>query len=153
MRKSLQCNRILLSACLVFVFWQATTGQETIKQRCDCAGLHAGITAEVASGYAEPSVVVSFLLLNDAEEARNTAPESWKLVIDGKELEDSDYLFENGAMPTGGYGDLSSGANFSFSKVLSVSTYFPEQREYKISWKSRAFQSPSVTIRVERVKK
>lgn len=94
-----------------------------------------------------------FLLLNDAEVARHASPESWKLVIDGKELEDSWYLFGNGPMPSGGYEVLAAGATFSFGKALPVSKYFPERREYKISWKGKDFQSPTMLFKVTEEKK
>jgi hypothetical protein len=55
--------------------------------RCDCTGLHAGITAELTKGYSEPSVMLSFILLNDSQKKLMATPESWKIVIDGKELE------------------------------------------------------------------
>lgn len=115
---------------------------------CDCAGLHAGITAELTKGYSEPSVMVVFVLLNDSPTDQITAPESWKLVIDDHELDDSGMLFGNGPMPTKGYGALGSGATFQLGKALAISKYFPEHREYRISWKSRHFQSPTVTVKV-----
>jgi hypothetical protein len=127
--------------------WHVTRAQESKASR-NCAGLHAGITAQLTQGYNEPSVMVTFLLLNDSETAKSTAPESWELVIDGKELEDSGYIFGNGPAPTGGYGKLAPGATFNFGKALPVLKYFPEPREYGISWKSRYFQSPTVIVKI-----
>jgi hypothetical protein len=91
---------------------------------------------------------VGFVLLNDSPTDRGTAPESWKLVIDGHELEDSGVIFGNGPEPIGGYGTLHSGATFQFGKALPISKYFPEQREYRISWKSKDFVSPTVKVKV-----
>ena len=59
-------------------------------------------------------MMVAFRLLNDSETTQNTAPESWQIVIDGKELEDSGMIFGNGPEPTGGYGTLEAGATFDF---------------------------------------
>jgi hypothetical protein len=47
---------------------------------------------------------------------------------------------------SGGYGTLAGGATFDFGKALSIAKYFPETREYRISWKGRHFQSPTVTV-------
>jgi hypothetical protein len=124
----------------------ATTGQELKKQSRNCGGLHAGITAEMAQGYEEPSVIVAFVLLNDTETTLNPAAGPWEIVIDGKTLPDSDYILGNGPMPTGGYVALAPGATFNFSKVLPVAKYFPERREYTVSWKGNDFQSPTITF-------
>jgi hypothetical protein len=97
-------------------------------------------------GASELSVWVTFLLLNDSEATLNVSAESWKIVIDGEELRDSDYLFGNGVMPEGGYRNLRPGATYSLGKALSLSKYFPEQREYRISWKGKNFQSPTITF-------
>ena len=125
---------------------QRFTNPDTTTGRTGCAGLHAGITAEFARGISEPSVWVAFLLLNDSEGTLNVSPESWKIVIDGNELKDSDYLFGNGPTPVGGYRNLRPGNTYSFGKALSLSKYFPEKREYRISWKGKNFQSPTITF-------
>lgn len=41
-------------------------------------------------------------LLHDSELIQNAAPESWQIVIDGKELTDSGWTFGNGPAPAGG---------------------------------------------------
>jgi len=92
--------------------------------------------------------MVTFHLLNDSETALSAAPESWKIVIDGKELSDSDWIFGNGPEPVEGYRTLAAGATFDFGKALSIAKYFPEAKEYKISWKGRYFQSPTLTFRI-----
>ena len=136
--------------CLALVGWHVTGAQESTSQG-NCTGLHAGITAQlmqVTQGYSEPSVMVAFHLLNDSETAQTTAPESWKIVIDGKELSDSGWIFGNGPEPVGGYGKLAAGSTFDFGKALPIAKYFPETKEYRISWKGRYFQSPTVTVRI-----
>ncbi len=124
----------------------ATTGQELKKQSRNCGGLHAGITAEMAQGYEEPSVIVTFVLLNDTEALLNPAAEPWKILIDGKEVPDSGFILGNGPMPTDGYAKLAPGASFTFSKALSIAKYFPERREYTISWQGKDFRSPTITF-------
>lgn len=113
-----------------------------------CHGLHAGITAELTQGYSDPSVMIGFVLLNDSESIQNTAPESWQIVIDGKVLKDSGWILGNGPEPVGGYGKLGVGAKYDFGKALPIAQYFPEKREYKVSWKGKYFQSPTVTVRI-----
>jgi hypothetical protein len=132
---------------LALVTWYATGAQES-KSQGNGTGLHAGITVQLTQGYSDPSVMIAFHLLNESKTAQNTAPESWKIVIDDKELKDSDWIFGNGPGPVGGYGTLAAGATFDFGKALPISKYFPETREYRISWKGRYFQSPTVTVRI-----
>ena len=133
--------------CLALVAWHATGAQESKSQR-NCVGLHAGITAQLTQGYSDPSVMISFHLLNDSETTQSTAPESWQIVIDGKELKDSDWILGNGPQPTEGYGTLAAGATFDFGKALPIAKYFSEAREHRISWKGRYFQSPTVAVRI-----
>lgn len=133
--------------CLALCAWHATAAQEA-KSQNNCAGLHAGITAQPTQGYSDPSVMVRFLLLNDSETDRNTAPESWQIVIDGKELKDSDWIFGNGPAPVGGYGTIPAGAIFDFGKALPIDKYFPEAGEHKIRWKGLSFQSPTVRVTI-----
>jgi hypothetical protein len=139
--------RIAAVTCLALVAWHVTGAQDS-KSQGNCTGLHAGITAQLTQGYSEPSVMVAFHLLNDSETAQTTAPESWKIVIDGKELSDSGWIFGNGPEPVGGYGTLATGSTFDFGMALPIAKYFPGTKEYRISWKGRYFQSPTVTVRI-----
>jgi hypothetical protein len=142
--------RVAVVTCLTLVAWHVTGAQESESQG-NCTGLHAGITAQlmqVTQGYSEPRVMVTFHLLNDSETAQTTAPESWKIVIDGKELSDSGWIFGNGPGPIGGYGTLATGSTFDFGPALPIAKYFPEAKEYRLSWKGKYFQSPTVTVRI-----
>jgi hypothetical protein len=146
--RTLFALRRSVAFAIALALGQILGAQQASKSPDSCVGLHAVIGAQLTQ-YDEPGVNVAFLLLNDSESERPTATESWRLVIDGKELEDSGFLFGNGGMPSGvGYGRLASGATFHFGKVLPIARYFPEQREYRISWRGRYFQSPTVTIRI-----
>jgi hypothetical protein len=91
--------------------------------------------------------MVTFVLLNDADRPIETLAESWKLAIDGTELKEG-WIFGNGPGPVGGWGTLQPGETLQFGKALPLSKYFPEEREYKIAWKGKAFQSPTKTIRI-----
>jgi hypothetical protein len=146
--------RVAAVTCLALVVWHVAGAQES-KSQGNCTGLHAGITAQLTQatqGYSEPSVMVTFHLLNDSETAQATAPESWKIVIDGKELSDSGWIFANGPEPVGGYGTLATGSTFDFGTALPIAKYFPETKDYRISWKGRYFQSPTVTVRIPTLK-
>jgi len=147
MRIPTMLQRIAAMTCLALVSWCVSGAQES-KSKSNCTGLHAGITAQLTEGNSEPSVMVGFHLLNDSESAQSTAPGSWTIVIDGKELSDSGWIFGNGPGPVGGYGMLAAGATFDFGKALPIAKYFPEIREYRISWKGAHFQSPTVTVRI-----
>ena len=117
-----------------------------------CNGLHAAIGAEVVRrdplATQSPYVMLTFVLLNDSDAPINTAEESWQIVIDGKELKESDIIFGNGLRPVGGWGVLKPGQSFQFGKGLGLSNYFPEEREYKVSWKGKGFQSSTIIVRI-----
>jgi len=117
-----------------------------------CRGLHAGIRTEFVKRnppYTRPSfVMVSFVLLNDTDTVEDTSEGSWKLVIDGKELDDSAMIFGSGLMPVGGWKTLNPGGTAEFGKGLDTDRYFPEAGDYKVSWKGDGFQSPTITVAV-----
>lgn len=117
-----------------------------------CGGLHAAIRGELVRRdprYAQPPfVMLTFILLNDSEVPVNAVKGRWQIVIDGKELEDSDFIFGNGPVPVGGYGILKPGESYELGRGLEVSKYFPEERDYRISWKGKGFQSSTITVTV-----
>jgi hypothetical protein len=86
--------------------------------------------------------------LNDGETTVNSAGEGWKIVVDGKEISDSDFIFGNGPGPIGGWNTLKPGEWFDFGKSLDIGKYFTEEREYRVSWKGARFQSPTITVKV-----
>jgi len=122
------------------------------KRAESCGGLHAAIRGELVRRdppYTQPPfVMLTFILLNDSETPVNAVEGGWEIIIDGKELEDSDFIFGNGPMPVGGYGILKPGESYEFGKGLELSKYFPEEREYRVSWKGKGFQSSTITVRV-----
>lgn len=117
-----------------------------------CSGLHAGITAEIVPHHPGTTdtqyIQLTFLVVNDSNSARNVAAGSWKIIVNGTELADSDFIFGNGPAPVGGYNELKPGQNYQFGKGLPISTYFKKPGEYKVSWKADGFQSPTILIRV-----
>lgn len=133
--------------CLALVAWHVTGAQES-KPQGSCRRPSCRHYSSIDAGIRRAQRDGRLPLLNDSETAQSIAPESWKIVIDGKELSDSDWIFGNGPGPVGGYGTLAAGATFDFGKALPIARYFPETREYRISWKARYFQSPTVTVRI-----
>jgi hypothetical protein len=124
----------------------------SIPARAQCAGLHAGITAEfvqVRLRYTEPAhVQLVFLLINDSDSAVDAKAGSWKIVVDGVELQDSDWIFGNGPMPTGGWTTLEAGQYYEVGKALPTSKYFPVAGQHTISWRGEGFRSSTITIKV-----
>jgi hypothetical protein len=122
------------------------------KPENTCGGLHAAISGEVVRrdplATQSPYVMLTFVLLNDSEAPINTVEGSWQIVIDGKELKDSDSIFGNGLQPVGGWGVLKPGESFQFGKGLALSNYFSDEREYKVSWKGKGFQSSTIVVRI-----
>lgn len=117
-----------------------------------CAGLHAGITAQfvpIKPGFTQPAHVhLEFLLINDSDTAVDVKAGSWTIVIDGVDLQDSDFIFGNGPGPTGGYTTLEPGQYYELGKALPISKYFLEAGEHKVAWKGDGFRSSTITIRV-----
>lgn len=121
------------------------------SQSKSCSGLHAGIRAQIIPPSAKtPSVMLSFLSLNDSEVPLEVEAGSWRLVINGRELGDLDtqQIFGNGPMPEGGYRVLRSGETYDFAKELSIPKYFLPDGLYKVSWKGTAFQSPTISVTI-----
>jgi hypothetical protein len=124
--------------------------EKEVEQRC--SGLHAGIRAELVRSdpnYSRPAfVMVSFILLNDGEFPINSVNGGWQIVIDGKELSDSGFIFGNGPQPDGGWGILKPGESYDFGKELEISRYFPKLGEHTLSWKGQLFQSSTIKIKI-----
>lgn len=123
-----------------------------VKMGKGCGGLHAGIRADwvpqrphVPGG---PYVSLDFLLVNDGDVPVNSVEGGWKIVIDGRELRDSDFIFGNGPEPVRGWGILKPGDWYEFGKAMSISKYFTKPGEYTVSWRGGLFQSPAVRITV-----
>jgi hypothetical protein len=92
--------------------------------------------------------MVSFILLSDGETPINSTKGGWQIVIDGKELSDSGYIFGNGMQPDGGWGILNPGESYEFGKELEISRYFLTLGEHTLSWKGQQFQSSTIKVNV-----
>ena len=119
-------------------------------QRICAGGLHAAIRGELVRDnppYAQPPfVMLTFILLNDSEKPINAVEEGWKIVIDGKELTDSDFIFCCGPRPAGGWGTLKPGESYEFGVALELSRYFSEERAYQVFWKGKGFRSSTINL-------
>jgi len=124
----------------------------SVPAHTQCVGLHAGITAQfvpIKPGFTQPAhVQLVFLLINDSDTAVDVNAGSWKIVIDGVDLQDSDFIFGNGPSPTGGYTTLEPGRYYELGIALPTSKYFPEAGEHSVTWKGDGFRSSTITIKI-----
>jgi hypothetical protein len=114
-----------------------------------CLGLHAGIRAQTVSPNTENAdVMLVFVLLNDGEVPVDAEERSWELMINGPEVKDPNGIFGNGPVPAGGFGVLKPGESYEFGKSLPIADYFPQNGEYRVSWRGKAFRSPTISITI-----
>lgn len=138
---------LLFSAMLVpGTAVQKSLGQPGAPSK-SCSSLHAGIRAQIIPPYTEtPSVMLSFVLLNDSDAPIDVEAGSWSIVIDATELKNSGDIFGNGPMPVGGYHILKPGESYELAKSLPIVEYFLPNGEHKVSWKGAGFQNPTITV-------
>jgi hypothetical protein len=91
---------------------------------------------------------IEFGLVNDSDEVVSTGAGSWKIVINGQELADSDIIFGNGPGPSTGWGTLQPGTSFIFGKSLPMNEYFSKPGIYEVTWKGSQFAARPVIVRV-----
>lgn len=143
-------RKMLAVTMLAAAFIPSYVAQD--KAENDCGGLHSAIRGQLVRRdppYTQPPfVMLTFILLNDGETPINSVEGGWQIVIDGRELKDSDFIFGNGPMPSGGWGILNPGESYEFGKGLELSKYFPEEREYRVSWKGKRFRSSTIAVDV-----
>jgi hypothetical protein len=141
----------MLVAAVVLVAALIPSAVAQDNRERNCTGLYAAIRGELVRRdppYTQPPfVMLTFILLNDSEAPVNAVEGGWKIINDGKELRDSDFIFGNGPQPVGGYGTLKPGESYEFGKGLELSRYFSKEREYKVSWKGKGFQSSTITVK------
>ena len=127
---------------------QRSLGQLSTPSK-SCSGLHAGIRAQIIPPYTEtPSVMLSFVLLNDSDAPIDVDAGSWSIVINGRDLKNSGEIFGNGVTPVGGYHILKPGESYELAASLPIVEYFLPNGEHKVSWKGTGFQSPTITVTI-----
>jgi hypothetical protein len=142
---------LLLAAVVVAQTATQRTPEKGSALAKNCPGLHAGIRAQIISSNPEtPSVMLSFLLLNDSETPVDVEAGSWRIIVNGSELNDSGMIFGNGPMPIGGYQVLKPGESYEFGVALPIAEYFLPNGQYKVSWKGAAFQSSTIMVTISR---
>jgi hypothetical protein len=109
----------------------------------NASSLQASITA---SPLTDGSYGIEFRLKNETQKEVACEPETWQLIIDGKVYANSGMLFSNGPAPPGGYATLKPEGEFVFGKGLLLSEFFPEDRDYKVSWLGAGFESNTVIV-------
>ena len=150
-----KCVTIFLSVAAIGLTAQLAGPQTllpTYVNERSCSGLHAGIQAQLVrddpNGSRPAFVSLSFILLNDGQSPINSTAGGWQIVIDGKELSDSSYLFGNGMQPEGGYNTLNPGEWYELRKKLEISKYFHGLGQHTVSWKGQQFQSSTITVNI-----
>jgi hypothetical protein len=84
--------------------------------------------------------------VKDSSVPLNVHADSWKVMVNVKELKDSDWIFGNGPGPVGGYRILKPGDHYEYGKALSASRYFPSPGEYTVGWKGDGFESATISV-------
>jgi hypothetical protein len=141
--------RIVCLVLLTAVVTAQTATQKTPSKgdTLNCPGLHAGIRSQIMPPYTEtPSVMLSFVLLNDSDASVDVEAGSWRIVVDGTDLKDSGMIFGNGPMPEGGYRILKPGESYEFGKALPIVKYFLPNGQHKVSWKGTGFESSTISV-------
>lgn len=150
-----KCAAIFLSAAAIGLTAQLAGPQILLPTHVNersCSGLHAGIRAQLVrddpNGSRPAFVNVSLILLNDGQSPINSTAGGWQIVIDGKDLSDSSYLFGNGMQPEGGYNTLNPGEWYELGMKLEISRYFHNLGEHTVFWKGQQFQSSTITVNI-----
>lgn len=90
-------------------------------------------------------LMIHFTLVNDGSETIDPKTELSKLIINGKVLEDSAFIFSNGIRPLN-WKALAPGEVFSIS--MRLNHYFKEPGIYTVSWKGENFEAQPTVFRV-----
>lgn len=92
-------------------------------------------------------LTLHFTLVNDGSKVLDaqTLIENSKIVVNGKKLKDSAFIFANGPQAAE-WNKLPPGGTVQFSKLLEE--YFQKPDIYSISWKSNEFETLPIVIRV-----
>ena len=125
----------------------ATAPPGCLPTRRHMNGLQASLTAERGWGEDMTLESVTFCLANRSKMVLSSKPETWVLVVDGKEAPDPGGQLWMGGQTAGGYGTVPIGGTFRFGKGLSRAQYFPANREYRLFWEAAGFRSNVVVIR------
>lgn len=97
---------------------------------------HGGWTKELS---------IHFTLVNDGKETIDPKIGSSKIIVNGVELENSDFILSNGPRDAR-WKALPPGDALEFTYALE--NYFKEPGIYRVSWKGDNFETPVIVFRV-----
>lgn len=111
-----------------------------------CRGLHAGIAAQFNPYTQQPSIQIGFFLLNDSDTPIEKHADSWRLLVDGAELED--FAFFSGPIGPAEFDPvLQPGGHWERGVALPIAVYFTKG-EHRVQWKGVGFESSTITVKV-----
>jgi hypothetical protein len=95
-------------------------------------------------------LMIHFTLVNDGTDSVGPKVGSWRLVVNGEELEDSNFIFANGPRDAR-WTELPAGESLRFGYALEK--YFSEPGVYRVSWRGEGFETLPIEFRVMPSKK
>jgi hypothetical protein len=107
------------------------------------------VTEPLVVGDRLQQFVVFFALANDGGTAIDPKDETWRLMVNGREHPDSQFIFSNGPRDQGK--SLRPGEHILFTYAMGER--FKEPGTYTIIWKGERFESAPVVFRVVAQKK
>ena len=90
-------------------------------------------------------LMINFTVTNDGNSTVDPKIDLSKIVVNGKELDDSAWIFANGPRDAN-WNALPPGGTLRFA--YNLAKYFQASRVYRISWKGPAFEAPTIEFRV-----
>ena len=90
-------------------------------------------------------IAIHFTVVNDGSAPLDPKIVASKIIVNGKELEDSGFILGNGPRDAR-WDALPPGDSLRFTYALGE--YFKEPGIYKVSWKGEGFEAPEVVFRV-----
>jgi len=89
--------------------------------------------------------MINFTVTNDGNRTVDPKIDSSKIIVNGKELDDSALILGNG--PRGAnWNALPPGGTLQFG--YNLAKYFQASGIYRVSWKGQAFEAPTIEFRV-----
>ena len=95
-------------------------------------------------------LMIHFALVNDGVKTVQPKVGSWRLVINGEELDDSTHIFGNGPRDAR-WNELPARESLRFGYALEK--YFSEPGIYRVSWRGEGFETLPIEFRVMPSKK
>jgi hypothetical protein len=90
-------------------------------------------------------LTIHFTLVNDGNAVADPRIESWKIIVNGEEIENSGFIFGNG-IRTSNWNALAPGDALRFTYGLEQ--YFNKPGIYRVSWKGKDFEASTIVFRV-----